>query len=99
MASTQNVETSVTANSHSQGSFHPQDQIASRYVTPGFKPFSLLSNQTVRCPSGAGFLLNEFIETIHEDNISSFDNLLRGLGVQRSCYNNQWAKIKIIINN
>lgn len=46
---------------------------------------------------GAGFLLNEFIETIHEDNISSFDNLLRGLGVQRSCYNNQWAKIKIII--
>ena len=40
MASAQVVETSVTNNSPSQGSDHPDDLFQSRYVTPGLKPFS-----------------------------------------------------------
>ena len=40
MASTQVVETSVTNNSPSQDSYHPDDLFQSRYATPGFKPFS-----------------------------------------------------------
>ena len=40
MASAQVVETSVTNNSPSQDSSHPDDLFNSRYVTPGFKPFS-----------------------------------------------------------
>ena len=40
MASTQVVETSVTNNSPSKDSNHPDDVFQSRYVTPGFKPFS-----------------------------------------------------------
>ena len=40
MASAQVVETSVTNNSPSQDSYHPDDLFQSRYVTPGFKPFS-----------------------------------------------------------
>jgi len=40
MASAQVVETSVTNNSPSQDSNHPDDLFQSRYVTPGFKPFS-----------------------------------------------------------
>ena len=40
MASAQVVETSVTNNSPSQDSSHPDDLFQSRYVTPGFKPFS-----------------------------------------------------------
>ena len=40
MASAQVVETSVTNNSPSQNSNHPDDLFQSRYVTPGFKPFS-----------------------------------------------------------
>ena len=41
MASAQVVETSVTNNSpSSQDSDHPDDLFQSRYVTPGFKPFS-----------------------------------------------------------
>jgi len=42
MASTQSVETSVPKNSPSQDSNHPDDLFQSRYVTPGFKPFSYL---------------------------------------------------------
>ena len=42
MASAQVVETSVTNNSPSQDSNHPDDLFQSRYVTPGFKPFSYL---------------------------------------------------------
>ena len=38
--SAQVVETSVTNNSPSQGSYHPDDLFQSRYATPGFKPFS-----------------------------------------------------------
>ena len=34
------VETSVTNNSPCQDSNHPDDLFLSRYVTPGFKPFS-----------------------------------------------------------
>ena len=34
------VETSVTNNSPSQDSNHPDDLFQSRYITPGFKPFS-----------------------------------------------------------
>ena len=40
MPSTQVVEMSVIANSPSQEYFHPDDQIPSRYVTRGFKPFA-----------------------------------------------------------
>ena len=40
MASAQVVETSVTNNSPSQDSNHPDDLFQSRYVTPGFKPFT-----------------------------------------------------------
>ena len=42
MASAQVVEMSVTNNSPSQDSNHPDDLFQSRYVTPGFKPFSYL---------------------------------------------------------
>jgi len=42
MASAQVVETSVTNNSPSQDSNHPDDLFQSRYVIPGFKPFSQL---------------------------------------------------------
>lgn len=54
---------------YSQDSFHSHDEIALRYVPPGFKPFSLLRNQTVRGPPGIGFLLNKLIETIHDSLI------------------------------
>ena len=40
MASAQVVETSVTNNSPSQDSNHPDDLFQSRYVTPGLQPFS-----------------------------------------------------------
>ena len=40
MASAQVVETSVTNNSPSQDSYHPDDLFQSRYATPGVKPFS-----------------------------------------------------------
>ena len=40
MTSGQDVETSVTINSPSKASFHQEDQILLRNVTPGFKPFS-----------------------------------------------------------
>ena len=43
MASAQVVETSVTNNSPSQDSSHPDGLFQSRYVTPGFKPFSYLN--------------------------------------------------------
>ena len=42
MASAQVVETSVTNNSPSQDSYHPDDLFQSRYATPGFKPFSYI---------------------------------------------------------
>ena len=42
MASAQIVEMSVTNNSPSQDSNHLDDLFQSRYVTPGFKPFSYL---------------------------------------------------------
>ena len=44
MASAQVVETSVTNNSPSQDSYHPDDLFQSRYATPGFKPFSYILN-------------------------------------------------------
>ena len=50
MASAQVVETSVTNNSPSQDSNHLDDLFQSRYVTPGFKPFSHLSSDNM-CPS------------------------------------------------
>ena len=42
MASAQVVEMSVTNNSPSQDSNHPDDIFQSRYFNPGFKPFSYL---------------------------------------------------------
>ena len=46
MASAQVVETLVANNSPSQDSNHPDDHFQSRYVTPGFKPFSQVKNAT-----------------------------------------------------
>ena len=40
MTSAQTVELSVTTKSASQDSFYLDDQIPSKYVTPGFKPSS-----------------------------------------------------------
>ena len=45
MASAQVVEMSVTNNSPPQDSNHPDDLFQSRYVTPGFKPFSYKINK------------------------------------------------------
>ena len=42
MASARVVETSVANNSPSQASNRPDGHFQSRYVTPGFKPFSYL---------------------------------------------------------
>ena len=42
MACTKVVETSVNNNSPSQDSNHPDGLFQSRYVTPGFKPFSYI---------------------------------------------------------
>ena len=39
---TQDFETSVPTNSPSQDSFHPDNQFSSKYVTPRFKPFSVI---------------------------------------------------------
>ena len=55
MASAQVVETSVTNNSPSQDSYHPDDLFQSRYATPGFKPFSYLRASV--CVVLASFLL------------------------------------------
>ena len=61
MASAQVVETSVTNNSPSQDSYHPDDLFQSRYATPGFKPFSY---QTVRCANhGWNMIVLSMIET------------------------------------
>ena len=43
MASAQVVETSDANNSPCVDSGHPDDHFQSRYVTPGFKPFSCKS--------------------------------------------------------
>ena len=48
MASAQIVETSVTNSSPFQDSNHQDDLFQSRYVTPGFKPFSY-ERYTVTC--------------------------------------------------
>ena len=44
--SSQVVETLVASNSRSQDSNRPDDHFQSRYVTPGFKPFSQVKNAT-----------------------------------------------------
>ena len=51
MASAQVIETSVTNNSPSQDSNHPDDLFQSKYVTPRFKPFSCLYNTIHRSVS------------------------------------------------
>ena len=48
MASAQVVETLVTNSSPFQDSNHPGDLFQSRYVTPGFNPFSY-ERYTVAC--------------------------------------------------
>ena len=48
MDSAQVVEMSVTNNSPSQYSYHPDDLFQSRYATPGFKPFSELPYAFIR---------------------------------------------------
>ena len=42
MTSAQDAETSVITYSPSQDSFHPDNPIPSKYVTPGFKPFAVV---------------------------------------------------------
>ena len=39
-------------NSHSQNSTHPVNQIPTNYVTPGFKPFSILLTFELLCKEG-----------------------------------------------
>lgn len=42
MSSAQNVEMSVTTDNPFQESFHPNNQITSRFITaPGFKPYPI----------------------------------------------------------
>ena len=60
MASAQVVETSVNNNSPSQDSNHPDDLFQSRYVTPGFKPFSYPS-LSVRLSDETLFLVFDVI--------------------------------------
>ena len=52
MGSAQVVETSVTNNSPSQDSNHPDDLFQSRFVTPGFKPFSYKLDKLKRLKTG-----------------------------------------------
>ena len=56
------VETSVTNNSPSQDFNHPDDPFQSRYVTPGFKPFSYVSYYSIQFSSNFGvfFALSSF---------------------------------------
>ena len=63
MASAQVVETSVANNSPSQDSNHPDDLFQSRYVTPGFKPFSYLTckHSMNSCSVNAIDLLSAFV--------------------------------------
>ena len=44
MASAKFVEMPLANNNPSQGSSHPHDHFQSRYVTPGYGPFSYLLN-------------------------------------------------------
>ena len=60
MASAQVVETSVTNNSPSQDSYHPDDLFQSKYATPGFKPFSYNRYGILLLCVGVGFSLTLF---------------------------------------
>ena len=63
MASALVVETSVTNNSPSQDSYHPDDLFQSRYATPGFKPFSYtleLCQQQINAWNNLYFVNNFF---------------------------------------
>lgn len=42
----------ATNNGHSQNSTHPVNQIPTNYVTPGFKPFSILLTVELLCKEG-----------------------------------------------
>ena len=65
MGSAQIVKTSVANNSPSQDSNHPDDLFQSRYVTPGFKPFShLLLNITCRIMNAKEVNLDDFMAKI-----------------------------------
>ena len=57
MASAQVVETSVANNSPCQDSNHPDDHFQSRYVTPGFKPFSYGRRQLANAASKSKLIL------------------------------------------
>jgi len=72
--SAQDLETSVPANSSSQDSFHPDDdQIPSRFVTPGFKPFPILPLSTCLIPNFTiSFITQVFISL---DSIAAWRNL------------------------
>ena len=78
MASAQVVETSVTNNSPSQDSNHPDDLFQSRYVTPGFKPFSyiqdLILNLHEKMPNGRE-ITRFLIDLTYIDTSSELTNI------------------------
>ena len=89
MASAQVVETSVANDSSSQNSNHPDDLFQSRYVTPGFKPFSYflktfttskrLSSLFLSNPTASAFSASLVPCTVHfwtvGKSVSFFENL------------------------
>ena len=78
MASAQVVETSVTNNSPSQDSNHRNDLFQSRYVTPGFKPFSyiqdLILNLHEKMPNGRE-ITRFLIDLTYIDTSSELTNI------------------------
>ena len=82
MASAQVVETSVTNNSPSQDSNHPDDLFQSRYVTPGFKPFSYQGKHSN--------IAKEISDRTREggayDNLDSVCQLLGDFGIAVECH-------------
>ena len=84
MASAQVVETSVTNNSPSQDSNHPDDLFQSRYITPGFKPCSNLLMITTEGFAGFGARGGAIIQDYDNSNeqrsfsVSGVETTLKG---------------------
>ena len=73
MASAEVLETSVPNNSPSQDSNHPDDLFQSRYVTPGFKPFSY-NDDECRGNNSNDFMLIIMTKMIVTMHLSAFLN-------------------------